>query len=57
MSNARIRKYNFGSSMIISLIRDKIIVGVPLKDGSYLVARYGVNKSTLLKESKKYRDD
>lgn len=37
---------------IKTLIKNKIIVGVRCKHG-FLVARWGINKTTLVKESKK----
>jgi len=54
MSKAIIKKYNFGASVISALTRDKLIESLPLKSGGYLVARHGVNKTTLRREALRF---
>jgi len=52
MGQPRMIKYEYNIAVILALINDKIIMGVPCGKG-LLVARWGVNKTTLLREAKR----
>ena len=52
VENVHAVKYNYGQAMIARLIEDGLIVGVKCGAG-YVIARYGVNLTTLKKIAKR----